>query len=232
MCGRYSMTASHQDIERLFAVAAPGPLPPRYNIAPGQKVPAVRSSSQGHLELVSLFWGLIPHWAQDTKIASRTVMARAETVADKPAFTEAFRQRRCLLIATGYYEWNRSGERRQPYLMRRRDGSPFALAGLWERYDSEDNGEVIESCAVITTVANSLVAGLHERMPVILAPEHYALWLDVQQYDSSELKELLVPYPGDLMEGYAVSLRVNDPHLDDAGCVEPALGSRELPLRS
>ena len=160
MCGRYTLPLPYSELVRLYRITE-GPhipnLPPRWNIAPSQEIPAVRTDRDGKRRLVTLRWGLIPYWAKDAKIGYRTINARAETIATAPAFREAFRKRRCLIPADGFYEWAKRGGTRQPYRVILKDGAPFALAGLWERWRNPESGEKIESCTIIVTDANEPV---------------------------------------------------------------------------
>jgi len=202
-----------------FAVAEVPPLSPRYNIAPTQPVVAVRqAASKEARELVLLRWGLIPSWADDPSIGNRLLNARAETVADKPSFRSALRSRRCLILADGFFEWQSRKGPKQPYYFRLRDERPFAFAGLWEQWS---RGETpIESCTIITTQANELVRPVHERMPVILPPKVYAVWIDPEEQRTERLQSLLGPYRADEMVAYPVSMRVNSSRYDDAECIE------------
>ena len=222
MCGRYSLTTAPEAIRRLCEVTAPLPnVPPRYNIAPSQDVPVVRPTVEGKgRELTLLRWGLVPHWADSPKIGYRTINARAETVATKPTFRAAFRARRCLIPADGFYEWRKEGTGKQPYRICRPDGEAFALAGLWERWQAPD-GEVIESCTIIVTAANDLVRPIHERMPVILDPADFDVWLDGGPAAANAAEALLRPCPSEALTVYPVSPRVNSPRNDDAGLIEP-----------
>jgi putative SOS response-associated peptidase YedK len=219
MCGRYTLSAPVGTLAEEFHLEGSLPdLPASYNIAPTQEVPAVLENDGGRrLEL--LRWGLIPTWADDPGIGSRMINARSETAPEKPSFRRAFRKRRCLIPADGFYEWRKTARGKQPYYMRMRDGRPFAFAGLWERWGRE--GEEILSCAILTTGANALVAEIHDRMPVILAPDAYDVWLDSGS-ESDELTGLLAPYPADGMEAYPVSRFVNSPSNNDPRCIEPA----------
>jgi putative SOS response-associated peptidase YedK len=195
-------------------------LPFRYNIAPTQEVAAVRMEpDSGQRELGLLHWGLIPSWAKDKKIASKLINARAETVAEKPSFRSAFTKRRCLILADGFYEWQKlEGGKKQPHYIHRQDDMPFAFAGLWESWNGE--GEAVESCTIITTSANEVMQPLHDRMPVILSGKDYDLWLDPAFKDKAALQELLKPCPVDWLEAYPVSTRVNSPKHDEAACLE------------
>ena len=170
-------------------------------------------------------WGLIPSWAGDPAIGMKLINARAETVAEKPSFQKSFRERRCLVLADGYYEWKREGTGKQPYYIRLKNERPFAFAGLWNRWNSED-GKTIESCAILTTKPNERLASIHDRMPVILQPVAYEPWLDPGLQDATRLVPFLTPYPADAMIAAPVSRRVNDPRVDDTRCLE-ALESPE-----
>lgn len=221
MCGRYSQTQPLRKVLPLFGVEpqeAPADASPRYNIAPTQSVPVVRAS-EAERHFAELRWGLIPLWAKDRAIGNRLINARAETVADKPAFRAAFRQRRCLVLADGFYEWRREGNRKQPYYFRRPHGEPFAFAGLWERWHSPE-GELIETCALITTAANERVRPIHERMPVILTGEDCALWLAPAQ-NPLLLERLLAPSAPELLDCYPVSSAVNRPGNDAPELIAP-----------
>jgi putative SOS response-associated peptidase YedK len=220
MCGRYTLLAAPELLQDLFGLAEAPDLAPRYNVAPTQQVAAVRRLAGGEgRELVLLRWGLIPSWASDPSVGNRLLNARAETVADKPSFRSALRSRRCLILADGFFEWQSLKGKKQPFYFRLRDGRPFAIAGLWERWARGSNGPV-ESCTLITTEANDLVRPLHERMPVILPPDAYEAWLDPAGGRPEQLQPLLRPYRAEEMIAYPVSVRVNSPRNDDAGCVE------------
>jgi putative SOS response-associated peptidase YedK len=214
-------------LEALFGITIPGDLPPRYNIAPGQPVAAVRPNAGGGgdagggRELTLFQWGLIPSWSKDPAIGSRMINARAETAAEKPSFRAAMKRRRCLIPASGFYEWAKAGPAKQPYFFHMKDNRPFALAGLWERWLSEDGSE-LETCAILTTSPNALVENIHQRMPVIIAPEDYDPWLDPANEKPATLQHLLRPFPAEEMETIPVSCRVNDPKNDDPACVEAA----------
>jgi putative SOS response-associated peptidase YedK len=219
MCGRFTLNAPPQDVARLFGLSSIPLLTPRYNIAPTQSVAAVREAVNGAgRELVELRWGLVPFWAESPRGAARMINARSETAATRPAFRGAFRARRCLLPASGFYEWQRRGARKQPYYICRRDRAPFAMAGLWERWDKQ--GEPLESCTVLTTEANAVVQPLHDRMPVIVGSEGFEDWLD-PEHDVEALGRLLRPFPAEELTAYPVSLLVNSPKNDDAKLIEP-----------
>lgn len=216
MCGRYTLKTPVEALAKRFEVKDVSSVVPSYNIAPTQEVASVLSEN-GVRALEMLHWGLIPSWADDPEIGSRMINARAETVPEKPSFRRAFRSRRCLILADGFYEWRKTGGGKQPHYIRMEDGSPFALAGLWESWK---NGREIRSCAIITTEANEIVGEIHDRMPVILHPEDYDLWLDPDFDEKDPLTTLLKPYPASEMEAYPVSSYVNSPSNDDPGCVQ------------
>ena len=221
MCGRFSLGASATTLAAQFDLADLPAWTPRYNIAPTQEVLAVvRILDAPKRSSRLLRWGLIPPWAKDPRIGNRLINARAETVATKPAFRRAFKERRCLLLADGFYEWQRQERRKQPFHIRLRAGRPFAFAGLWERWEGPE-GTAIQSCTILTTTSNELVGGIHHRIPVILAPQDYDLWLDPAVQEADRLRPLLRPYPAEDMESYPVSTRVNNPTNDTPGCLEP-----------
>jgi len=222
MCGRFSLQATLEEIAKQFnaEIEDSSLFNPRYNIAPSQTVAAVRlKPDTAQRELVRLRWGLIPSWAKDLKIAYSTINAKAETVAEKPAFRSAFRKRRCLIPASGFYEWQLQGKQKQPMYIRLRDRHPFAFAGLWEHWEPKE-GEPIESCTIVTTDANAFMVPIHNRMPVILASQDYDPWLD-PAVPTDSLRALLKPYEADEMEAYAVSKMVNSPRNDSPQCLEP-----------
>jgi putative SOS response-associated peptidase YedK len=230
MCGRFTLTTPMPVLAEFFLFPEAAPQPPRYNIAPTQAVVAVRAAADsGKRELCLFRWGLVPSWADDPAIGNRLINARAETVADKPSFRSAFRQRRCLIPADGYYEWQKRAASKQPFYFRMRDSKPFAFAGLWEHWEPATSGPsprggegVIESCTILTTAANDLLRPVHERMPVILAPEDYAQWLDPAVRQPELLQPLLRSFPAEAMTSYPVGLVVNNPRNESPQCVEPA----------
>jgi putative SOS response-associated peptidase YedK len=218
MCGRYTLRTPLKDVLTLFDVesCSLAVLPARYNIAPTQQVPAVRLDPQGRRELALLQWGLVPSWADDPAIGNQLINARSETIASKPAFREAFRRRRCLIPADGFYEWKKQGRARQPFYIQLEDQRPFALAGLWESWH---HGELaIESCTIITTAANSLLQELHTRMPVIVEPANFAQWLG-DDTPREGLERLLATYPAEKMKLNPVSTAVNSPRTEGPQCV-------------
>ena len=207
MCGRYSLTADPGELARRFEFAGDWRgLEPRYNIAPTQQVLAVVGGDTRHAGLMR--WGLIPHWAKERKSGRPLINARAETVGDRPTFRAAFRRRRCLVLADGFYEWQRTGESKRPMRIVLESRGPFAFAGLWSLWTDPD-GKRIPSCAIITTEANDLLRPIHERMPVILPPDAEAFWLDPDVDDPGALGSLLTPYPTEEMDVYEVPSLVN-----------------------
>jgi len=195
-------------------------LEPRYNIAPSQQVAAVRLAKDSNdRELVRVTWGLVPFWAKDRKIGYKMINAKCETVAQKPAFRAAFRDRRCLVPANGFFEWKRDSGRKQPYFIHLSGEGLVAFAGLWERWTAPE-GDVLESCTILTTCANKLVSSIHDRMPVIVDPADFALWLDRSVKNAEQLTRLFEPYPAEQMTKRAVSTRVNSPSNDDPACIE------------
>jgi len=207
MCGRFTLAASAEQLATQFQLTGAPELAPRYNIAPTQPVAAVRACDAGR-ELALLRWGLVPSWAKDLSMGAKLINARAETAAEKPAFRSAMRQRRCIIPADGFYEWQARADGKQPFYIRLADGQPFGLAGLWERWKGPE-GDWLESCTILTTSANSLMQPLHDRMPVILAPEQYERWLDSRLQDPAALHELLSPFPAEAMAAMPVSKAVN-----------------------
>lgn len=218
MCGRYTLATPVDRLAKQFGTSGEQPsLPPSYNVAPSQQVVTVLENGGGrHLEM--LRWGLIPSWADDPEIGNRMINARAETAPEKPSFRSAFKNRRCLIAADGFYEWRKTNDGKQPHYIRMKDGSPFGFAGLWERWSG--GGEEIKSCTILTTEPNSILKEIHNRMPVIIHPEAYDLWLDPDASDREQLRSLLVPYDEESMEAYPVSRYVNRPVNNDERCVE------------
>ena len=220
MCGRYTLRTSVDSLVEAFEIEEyPPSLNPSYNIAPIQEVAAVVEEDEKR-KLEMLRWGLIPSWAKDLAIGNKMINARAETVSEKPSFRKAFKVRRCLILADGFYEWQKTDNGKQPYHVKMEDDSPFAFAGLWETWGK--NGEEVRSATIITTDANDLMKEIHHRMPVILPPEDYGMWLDPDFDEKEALTSLLKPYPADAMEAYPVSRRVNKPSNNEPSVVEPA----------
>ena len=219
MCGRFNLQTPAADLVKFFDLLRTPGLQPRFNIAPTQPTLVIRRTDTGRSPDL-LHWGLIPSWSKDPKIGSRMINARGETVAEKPSFRAAFKRRRCLIPASGFYEWKKNGATKQPYHIGMQNDQLFAFAGLWEYWKGADDS-VIESCTIITTEANQLLADLHDRMPVILYSEDYDCWLDSENDDKDELQSLLVPHDPDAMVFYPVSTIVNNPRNEVPDCVEP-----------
>jgi putative SOS response-associated peptidase YedK len=220
MCGRFTQFSSRSELARLFGFdeGDVAEMPPRYNVAPTQVVAVVRQDDGQH-SFRAMRWGLIPSWAADPRIGNSLINARAETIASKPAFRSAFKSRRCLIPTTGFYEWVAvaGSKRKQPLHIRMRDGQPFALAGLWERWRDED-GTDVESCTIITTEANDLMRPFHDRMPVILAPADYGKWLDPAT-PADALQALLRPFPAKGMEAVLVGSYASNPRNEGPQCL-------------
>jgi putative SOS response-associated peptidase YedK len=230
MCGRYAFFTPIEAVTRLFGVSEvhAHDLAPRYNIAPTQEVPIVRLSpftpeeadTAPPRELALARWGLVPFWAKDSAIGNRMINARGETVAAKPAFRAAFRKRRCLVPADGFFEWQKTDSGKQPWYIHSTGGEPLALAGLWELWDPPEGGTPLASCTIITTGANEFIRSLHDRMPVVLDARGRDAWLDPAA-SPDDLQPLLAPAPEDLLEAWPVSRRVNSPFNEDPSLVEP-----------
>ena len=225
MCGRFTQMFTWAEVhafsQPLTSEPPPDNLQPRYNIAPTQDVLIVRLSAQGRREAVRLRWGLVPSWAKDTTRAARCINARAETVDTLPTFRDAFKKRRCLVLASGFYEWRKvSAKEKQPHYITARDGRPMAFAGLWERWTAKDGGQPVETFAIITTAANALLSPLHDRMPAILDEAKQAIWLGEQHAAPSELKAMLRPYPPERMQLWPVDKRVGNVKNDDPALIE------------
>ena len=221
MCGRYSLTTAPEALRRLFDFDTTPNLQPRYNIAPTQSVPVVRPAANGGRELAMLRWGLIPSWAKEAAIGNKMINARSETVAEKPSFRSAFRHRRCLVPADGFYEWRREGEIKQPYRIGMKGGAAFAFAGLWESWPGTDDDDAVETFTILTTEANRRLGPIHARMPVILAPDAYDAWLAAESGSRDDALGLLRPFAEAPMAFYRVSTRVNSPRNDDPDCLAP-----------
>lgn len=222
MCGRYTLHAKVSDLQRLLgSVEMPDDIEERYNIAPTQSVPVVPNDGSQRIEFFR--WGLVPAWAKDASIGNKMINARSETLAEKPSFRTAFRKRRCLVLADGFYEWRKEadGKTKTPVYLRMKSGEPFAFAGLWESWAGPDPGE-LRTCTIITTEPNELAATVHGRMPVILPRERHADWIGTTEADPRDLQPLLTAYPADEMETIEVSRLVNSPRNDTPECIQPA----------
>jgi putative SOS response-associated peptidase YedK len=219
MCGRFDLHTSVHELVRLLRADISVEPTPRYNVAPTQQVGAVRLGADGVRELVTLRWGLVPFWSKGPDSRYSMINARAETVARKPAYRKAIQSRRCLIPANGFFEWRRGPSGKQPYYIAV-DGHPvFTMAGLWERWQGSD-GREIESCTILTTAANGPVSAIHERMPVILMPRQWDLWLDRSVTDAVMIDPLLSPLPDELIIAFPVSTHVNNAAHDDPRCIE------------
>ena len=217
MCGRYTLTANLKELRQAFpSFQFPSTWEASYNIAPTQQVPIV--TNQGQRQVTFGRWGLVPFWAKDPSIGSRMINARAETVGEKPSFRAAYRRRRCLILADGFYEWHQEPGKsaKTPYYVQLSTGQPFAFAGLWELWKPDTTP--VFSCTIITTRPNKLLAPLHNRMPVILPRAAYELWLATEEQEPRELQSLLRPYPAVEMKAYPVSTFVNNPRHDSPAC--------------
>lgn len=208
MCGRFALKTPVKKLAAAFQVEEVPAVEARYNIAPTQTILAVQQGLDGR-EAKWLKWGLVPSWAKDTAIGARMINARSETVTEKPSFREAFKKRRCIIPADGFYEWQRTGGKKLPFFFQMKDERPFGFAGLWERWQGVDK-ELVESCTILTTRANEVLMPVHDRMPVILHPDDYELWLNVDERKVALVKELLQPYPAEEMHAYRVSEEVNN----------------------
>ena len=223
MCGRFLLTTPSDQLPSLFQFEDGPTLFPRYNIAPSQPIATVRGQHDGAgRECVLLRWGLIPSWARGTCAGQGLLNACSETAAEKPSFRDAFHRRRCLVLADGFYEWQRDGRQRHPFAIRMKDGLPFAFAGLWEHWLAPD-GQPLETVALLTTTANDLVKGIHPRMPVILSAEHHDAWLDPSASQSDKLRSLLLPYPAEAMTLFPVGNWVNNARHEGPQCLEPRI---------
>jgi putative SOS response-associated peptidase YedK len=222
MCGRYRLSRRKQIIEEHFDTASDAEdWAPRFNVAPTQSVPVIRQNPKEPVRELSLMrWGLIPSWAKDSSVAASMINARAETANTKPAFRDALKSRRCLIPADGFYEWVRTGKAKQPYCFEVNDGELFAFAGLWDRW-KDPSGQWIKSCSILTTTPNAVTRAVHDRMPVILDPDAFQLWLDPGMKDVAAASELLTPFDARLMRCYPVSTRINHVANDDEECSAP-----------
>jgi putative SOS response-associated peptidase YedK len=220
MCGRFIRTTPIERYEALFSAHGHVDLKSSYNIAPGSEILVARNKDHGGRELVALKWGLVPSWSKEPRTEYSTINARAETIDEKPAFRSAFNSRRCLIASDGFYEWKKNVDgTKQPYFIRLADGKPFAFAGIWERWERGD--QILESCAIIVTSANALMAPIHDRMPVILSPDHYDAWMNPKETNASALKSLLLPYSSDRMKACPISSMVNNPRNNHSDLLLP-----------
>ena len=228
MCGRLTLISSVSDLQLKFGFAMePADVRPRYNVAPTQQVLTVVNDGERRGELMR--WGLVPSWAKDVKIGNRMINAVSETAATKPAFRSAFRRRRCLVLADGFFEWRKEGKQRIPLYFSQKSGEPMAFAGLWENWKSPDD-EWIRSCTILTTAANSFIEPVHNRMPVILSAETVPLWLDPLTETPDNLQPLLLPAPSEVLDVREVSSTVNNVRNDNPGCIDAVTPPEEVRL--
>lgn len=220
MCGRFTLVEESSHIAEQLGFALKDSMPKRYNIAPSQYILVARKDEKGQGEVVKLKWGLLPSWVKNAKLSPKPINARAETAFEKPYFRQAFKKRRCLIPANGFYEWQQLPKKKQPFLIHMRDNSLFFMAGLWEHWISPD-GEVIESATILTTNANTVAAKVHNRMPIILSRKNFEPWLARENTDAVFLSSLLLPFSSDEMDIFPVSTLVNSPKNDVPECLAP-----------
>jgi putative SOS response-associated peptidase YedK len=225
MCGRYTVTATPEVLRALFGYPEQPNFPPRFNIAPTQPIAIVRLVD-GKRQFALIRWGLLPSWVKDPKTFALQINARGESAAEKPAFRAAMKRRRCLIPADGFYEWQAVGGRKQPFYVRAKSGAPFAFAGLWETWIGP-NGEELETAAIVTTNANKTLSAIYERMPVVVPPDAFDLWLDCAKVDATTASALIAPAPENFFEAYPVSTHVNRVANDDPKLVEPVVAGAE-----
>lgn len=222
MCGRFALAATGEEVAAHYQLAEVPFIAPRFNIAPTQPVAAVRLDLGGARQLTHFQWGLIPSWSKDPSMGSKLINARAETASEKPAFRAAFKRRRCLIPATGFYEWQAVGKGKQPMYIHGAGGGLLSLAGLWEIWHAPDGGE-LATCTILTTSPNDLMEPIHNRMPLILDPGDYDMWLDPST-EVDQLNHLLRPFATDELAAYPVSTAVNRPQNDSEACIAPLAG--------
>ncbi len=227
MCGRYTLTSAPEAIRALFRYEEQPNFPPRYNIAPTQPIAIVRLN-EGKRQLALVRWGLLPSWVKDPKTFTLLINARGESASEKPAFRAAMKRRRCLIPADGFYEWQAVAGRKQPFYVRAKSGTPLAFAGLWECWTGP-NGEEMETAAIVTTRANRTLAAIHERMPVVVPPEAFDLWLNCAEVDAKTAEALIQPAPDNLLEAYEISTAVNRTANDNAKLIEPVVPGEPEP---
>jgi len=228
MCGRFALWNPPGTISRIFKVSVPLDLSPRYNIAPSQKILTIRQQADQPREAVYCQWGLIPEWARDATIGYNLINARAESVSSKPAFKAAFRSQRCLIPASGFYEWKEANNSKQPFLVLPEADDLFALAGLWNTWTDPQTNTAIATCAILTTEANSKLQGLHHRMPVIVNSSYFVRWLDPSVSDAADLDPIMQPCSPDTISYQPVSPTVNDTRNEDESLIEPVKAQGHL----
>lgn len=220
MCGRFTLIATGEEIAAHYDLPEAPFVAPRYNIAPTQPVAAVRlAPDSGEREFTHFQWGLVPSWSKDPSVGSRMINARSETAAEKPSFRSAFKRRRCLIPASGFYEWQKTNGSKQPIYIHAAEGKLLSFAGLWEYWQSADGSE-LATCTILTTGPNDLMEPIHNRMPVVLEPDDYAMWLDPET-PADQLMHLLRPVESEFLEAYPVSTLVNNPRNEDPAAIEP-----------
>jgi putative SOS response-associated peptidase YedK len=219
MCGRFTSLLSPGLLSAIFGIIPQPITTPRYNIAPTQFAEVIRSNGQGN-ELVPMRWGLIPHWFTKSDFIKHMINARSENVSDRPAFRHALQVSRCIIPASGFYEWKHIGDKKLPYYINMADGGIMAFAGIWERWMPQGGGDTIESFCILTTDSNELIAPVHDRMPVILQPENYELWLNRNVHRPIELQHLYSPFPADQFSMHRVTETVNNPQNNGPECIE------------
>lgn len=229
MCGRYTVISTPEALRALFGYAEQPNFPPRYNVAPTQPIAIVRQV-EGKRQFALVRWGLLPSWVKDPKTFTLLINARGESAAEKPAFRAAMKRRRCLIPADGFYEWQAAGDRKRPFYVRAKSGAPLAFAGLWETWVGP-NGEELETAAIVTTQANRTLKPIHERMPVIVPPEGFDLWLDGATVDATTAAALIQPAPDDLLEAYEISTAVNRTANDNPKLLEPVGATPSEPVK-
>lgn len=218
MCGRYTLAAGPEYIADYFHIDGPMPeFQPSWNITPGGDIPVICQAPEDGRTCSLMHWGLIPHWAKEPESKYKMINAKAETLSQRPAYRDAYKHRRCLIPANGFYEWQATTNGKQPYYIHRQDDGLLALAGLWEYWERE---HIINSCSIITTTANSLIQSIHERMPAIISEDNFDAWLDPHNTDTNSLADLLAPCDNNLLEPYRVSTEVNNPAHDKPALIE------------
>ncbi len=228
MCGRYTLTSSPEALRALFRYGEQPNFPARYNIAPSQPIAVVRLVD-GQRQFALVRWGLLPSWVKDPKTFTLLINARGESVAEKPAFRAAMKRRRCLIPADGFYEWQAVGDRKRPFYVHAKSGAPLAFAGLWETWTGP-NGEELDTAAIVTTRANKTLSAIYERMPVIVPPEAFDLWLNAGEVDAATAAALIAPAPDNLLEAYEISTAVNRTANDNAKLLEPVVAGKLEPV--
>jgi putative SOS response-associated peptidase YedK len=219
VCGRFVTIIPPEILAKIFGLIEVPRVEPRYNVAPTQNIGVVRCcDDSSHNRFDVLKWGLVPSWSKDLSFGSHLINARSETVAEKPTFRHAIKYRRCIVPTSGFFEWDHSGGKKQPYYIHLANHSPMCLAGLWESWKAPDGSE-LETFTILTTAANNLVEPIHDRMPVILYPDTFNLWLSHNMHNPEQLKPLYTPFPADEMTAYKVPDLVNNPRFDSPACI-------------